>query len=443
MSAFLLRFQHGYIPSVPVTRLLSGQRSQGAPGTLTSPSGAYVIYANGVLDPVNFTLANDLSFQCVKTYNASFGGQTCLQIATNTVFGGGWQPASNWGVIPPSGFDMSPYTALQFDINIPSNAGLYVGAHYTRATGNDIGTSTSATQGSSCFAGVTPNTWTTVTVPLANIASLSSYNFYKFAIGTNQSNQTFYLNNVKLLAGNTGWILRGVGALESGFITGGSGVTSDYTWLPNSLNATLYAINNPPAKASVLNGTVASNTLTVNSLTSGTINGGEALFYNSGTQATIGFGGPTTYPLSAPPGGLPATAPPVTGISMGTAPYQANITGVKVTSTGTNPIWYAYHTGGIDLTPFANLTFGAIPTKAGYGYSLRLVDINQGFVGSAVAAAGHAIHDFGVSTGSFTVYTVPLSAFGGIPSTIGGVQITETSANTTNVWYMSAIGFTS
>lgn len=404
-------------------------------------AGAQSLYANGVFDPT-FPASNDLSFAMTITSNYT-GPNVCpgstqsMQLVANSVFGGGWQPGSLWRTIPPNGFDTLPYTKLQFSINTPVPANMSLSAHYPRSTGNDIGISTSATQGSSYF-GIPANTWTTVTVPLTAFGSLGCRNFYKFSLGPNVAS-TLYVDNVQWIQGNQAWVFQGTGAPAASWTDASVNAAADYTWLPQSLNPGvqgLFAINSPSALASQFVASCAGNVMTVTSLQSGAINIGDtACWLNNlggSSSPTITGGAYPNYTLS--------TSQTVNSQEWSSAPAQALITGIKLTSTVVGATLKLRHPSFL-LTPYTVFTMGAIPTKAGYGYQVQFYDTTGAAVGNAVNAATYTQHQFGISTGSFTVYDIPLSAFGTLPANIGGVSIKETSANAANTTYFSAIGF--
>lgn len=118
---------------------------------------------------------------------------------------------------------------------------------------------------------------------------------------------------------------------------------------------------------------------------------------------------------------------------------------MKVTTTAITPSITFTKSGGFSLTGLNRFTFGQLSTKAGYGYSCQFLNTSAVLVGNAVTMASYTLQDFGVqaSPQNWTVYDAPLSAFGAIGATVGGVRVTETSGNTTNAFYLSAPAFTS
>lgn len=423
-----------------------GNSLESAASNSVTPSAAsnLTVYANGVRAS-QFPTATDLSFQCVRNENYSGpspppcpGSAKSMQVATNTVFGGGWQPGSLWTTIPPNGFDDSQYTQLQLSVYTPVPSSMYMGSHYSRSTGNDINASTSATQNSTCWQ-IPANTWSTVTIPLSSVAMLGAKNFYKFAIGSNSNNITYYVDNVKLLAGNVGWAFQGTAAPAAGWTDAsfnlGTGAV-DYTWLPGSLNAGLYAINNPPSAASQFTASASGTALTVASIQSGSINIGDTVCHNTSTAVgTIQSGSFPNYVLSASAGTVAA------GTTWAGAPAQSTITGIKLSASVVNGTLKLTH-ASFSIAPYTTFTFGVIATKNGYGYQVQFYDTSGVAVGNAVNPSSTTTqHDFGLSTSSWTVHNMPLSLFGSLPSNIGGVSIQETSVNTPNATYFSAIGF--
>lgn len=428
-----------YTFKVTATNAVGTSLPSGASNSVTpTASSNFSVYANGTLSSL-WPSSPVLSFSVTLNYSSTTqvcpGSTVSLQCATTSAFGGGWQPSSLWTTIPPNGFDDRIYTQMSFSLYTPTPSSMYVSSHYSRATGNDISASTSLTQGSTALA-ITANTWTTVTLPLSCIAMLGQANGYKFAIGTNGNMLTYYVDNVQLIPGNLAWVFQGTGAPVSGWTDASINATPNYTWLPGSLNAGLYALNNPANPASVFTASCTGTTMTVTALTSGSINIGDTACWQGnlgGSSApTIASGTYPTYTLS--------TSQTVASQSWASAPAQSKITGCSLTAAVANGTLKITNTS-FTVTPYTTFTFGVIPTKSGYGYQVQMLNTSGVAVGTAVTAASYTQHDFGISTGSFTVYNIPLSAFGAIGSAIGGFTIKETSANTSNVTYFSAIGF--
>jgi hypothetical protein len=408
-----------------------------APSNSVTPvaSTNYVMYSNGAMDTANWPDAQNVSFGLTtQTYtspnNPKPGHTQSLLLTYAAPFGGGWQRSSNWGNIPPAGFDASAFTRVKFSIYTPAKTGLYLSQHYTRSTGDDIATSTSVTQGSTSLTAITLNAWYDVTLFLSSLGGLSSYNMYKCNLPGNNVALTCQLDDVIYIPGNTGWIFRGrLSGLESGW-TDASTATANYAFLPQTLGANCYSINNPPAKASVFNGSVTGGVLTVNSVTSGTIAVGDALFYNSAVKGTITAGSGTIWTVTGSPGNQAS-------IAMGSAPPAKSIPAVKMTPSGANQLWKVAH-AGFDLTPYTYFTFGVIPSNAASVFKVQFYNTSGVPVGSLITAGStYTEHNFGTGT-TWTVYNMVLTDFGAIGSTIGGVSIQESAGS---VWYHSADGF--
>jgi hypothetical protein len=127
----------------------------------------------------------------------------------------------------------------------------------------------------------------------------------------------------------------------------------------------------------------------------------------------------------------------------GTTQTVAEVTAIAVTGTSVHSALTFSYAGGFSLSGLNRFTFGALPTKSGYGYTVQFYDTSGVAVGNAVNVAAYAPIDFGVNTSNWTVYDFPLSDAGTLPASIGSVKITETSSNSTNEWYITAPGFTS
>jgi hypothetical protein len=401
-----------------------------------------MMYSNGVIDQAKWPSGDDYTFggtdnykdtthpESGHTYDLSLTGQYA-----------GWQQATNWS-LPyqggTNGVDLSPYTQLQFDVYLSSDNDLNgISAHYTRSTGDDVATCTSVSDVQAVAGSLSGGAWhTAVRVPLAFLGMLSSYNTYKLSLQENHG--PTYFDNVQFVAGNTGWIHSGASALESGWADASTTLTASYAWVPQSLNpggafnaqstTGLFAINNPRPAAEIT-GSLAGTTLTVSAVTSGAVTVGQYLFGNGvAANVTIVSGSGSTWTVSASSGS-------VTSQSMTAGFTQAQVDAISLSGSGT---WRVNHGGGFSISTDDHLTFGAIPTASGYEYLVQLYDTSGAAVGTSVNAAGSAYtpNDFGVQTASFTVYSIPVTAFGSIGSTIGGVSI-QVNQKT----YLSAVGF--
>lgn len=372
-----------------------------------------------------------------------------LALTCNNVFNVGWQQGSNWGQVPPVGVDTSAFTKFQFDIWPINAAGISYGAHYTRATGDDIACSASL-DNINGLPGVSlvANQWNTVSVPLSCGGMLSAYNYYKASVQQNcTTGQQFWLDNIQFVVGNTSWIYRGEGVPATGWADATpAGASADYTYLPNTatnpttgISSALYAINNPPKPAAQFTGSVASSTLTVSAVISGTIAVGQSVFYNNNA-------GPSDLLITSNLGGgqwgLSAAAP-TSSINMASGPPQNTIPVIHLTTTVLGGMLKLTYSGGFPLASLDGgyLTFGARPSLSGYGYQVQFYDTSGATLGSAVTAASYTPDDHGIATDKFTVYNIPLSAFGSLGASIGGISIKDTSSNSANSILFSALGF--
>jgi hypothetical protein len=275
-----------------------------------------------------------------------------------------------------------------------------------------------------------------IRIPLCFLGMMSSYNAYKVSI--QQITGPTYFDNVQFVAGNTGWVVSGSSTLESGWVDASTTLTADYAWVPQSLNpggafdphATtgLFAINNPP-QAAEFTGSLSGTTLTVSGVSAGAITAGQYVFGNGVAADTrIVTGSGATWTVSASSGTVGAE-------SMTAGFTQAQVDALSLSGSGT---WRANYGSGFSLSRYAQFTFGAIPTSSGYEYAVQLYDTSGSAVGSSVNAVGSAYtpNDFGVQSSNFTVYSIPLKAFGSVGSAIGGVSITVNQKT-----YLSAVGF--
>jgi hypothetical protein len=126
-------------------------------------------------------------------------------------------------------------------------------------------------------------------------------------------------------------------------------------------------------------------------------------------------------------------------VSPGTSAVSTNA--IQLSVTAANGELKITNSAGFSVAAYDHLTFGAVPTQSGYAYSVQLYDTAGAAVGTAVNPAAYTGYDQGVSTSLWTTYCIPLSAFGSIGSSIGGLAIQDKSGKATNTTYFSAIGF--
>ncbi len=400
------------------------------------------MYANGVINRSNWPAGNDYTYNGTDNYLSTAQVEDGHTYSLALTSGGsppsvGWQQATNWAAYPPNGLDISGYTWLEFDIYSPWAASVYgMLAHYTRSTGDDIAVSTGVPN----MANVTTfpiNSWLTgVRVPLSSLGMLDSYNYYKYAIQEYGQAGTFYLDNVQFIAGPVAWVYRGTGALVSGWTDASTGVTVNYGVSPQSLNAALYAINNPATAASEFTGSITGTTMAVSALTGVILDG----------QTVVGSNNPNGSTTVVSGSGATWTITPSQTVgsgSMSTATGQAAVNILSLSFTSEAGVWRTTYGAGFSIADYEYFTFGAIPTKTPYAYLMRIYNTQGAQIGNSVNPASYTLNDFGVQLENFTVYNVPLSAFA-LPAgttTIGGVSIEDNTTNTTNLVYLSAVGF--
>jgi hypothetical protein len=424
----------------------------GAGGGQTTVYG----YSNGVLQGP-YANGQDLSggtMNYLNTTNLEAGHQ--YNLAASGAFAQ-WQYASNWtpyyqqivpGTPGTNGYDLSPFTWLTLDICVPAGGSAFtLVAHYMRGDeyrGADIQVCTSIPPDVlNQVPGVTLSVgWNyNVKIPLAFIGLLSNYNFYKYGIQQTVAGPVLY-DNEGFITGNVGWIYRGNpnNGLESGWVDASVNATSNYLYLPNSFNASLYAINHPPSAAANFTASVTGGTQ-LNILVpsaQGTIVAGQTLFYAGcpvgGVPILSGSG--NTWTLGTNVGTLSSQ-------QMMSVLQQSAVCVNQLSVTATGGMWMAKCPAGFSLAPYTYFTFGGLPTLTGNDYSIQVYNTSYAPIGTAInpnVVGTYTPYDFGVNTTAFTVFAVPLSALGVSGNTIGAVSITDTSGNTTNTILLSAIG---
>jgi hypothetical protein len=152
------------------------------------------------------------------------------------------------------------------------------------------------------------------------------------------------------------------------------------------------------------------------------------------TSFGTGTGGAGTYNLSFAPG---------TATNAAAAAFSGT-TAAQITNSALNGLWKVTQ-ASFSLSGYARFTFGVLPTNTTHSWQVQFYDTSGVATGSAVAIAANSLtytwNDNG--TGGWTVYVIPLSAFGSLPANIGGVSIQDTSSVASNIWYLSAIALMS
>jgi hypothetical protein len=362
----------------------------------------------------------DLSFGGSRpVYNDTTHPQTGHAFDLYVPAGTAWQPASNYNSghpsgsgIGPFGYDMSADTWMTFDI-WTAYPGQTYDIHF-----EDLGNANGGTadqQASSYvdsvlkvpgigFSQFKSGGWTTVKIPLAYLGHLGMHAAYKFYIrdnsnwgGGNGISEPFYLDNVAFVPGNYSWIYDG-GAV-------------------NSWNSSSKTWNYDPSTP--LNGWRDATP--------------------AGAIANYGFNPETlTALLSHGANSLNGLVTPGYGSSI----VSSNVIELLTTSLG--GMWKVANSAGMSLSPYQYLTFGLQPTNSTHSYEVQFYDTKGAAVGAALPIAENSVYtnkDRGNTGGYWTVYNIPLSDFGSLPATIGGLSIKDTSGLPINTIYISAPGF--
>jgi hypothetical protein len=337
--------------------------------------------------------------------------------------GAGWQPASSFNSgfpnndtdYGPYGFNMrqgggGPYTWMTFDVwtQNPSDQLLLYFEYLGSWSGNSADQPANANVPSLLTvpgASVKAGTWSTVRVPLAFVGQLGVPGVYKFAIKDNSGPRTFYVDRVGFVQGGFSWIYDG--GQPTGWNTSGAMANGGWSQDPATpLNGWADASSGAKANYSV---DPATNAHLQNTLT----------FNNGSSNGTTGLRTP----------GYGNLAP-------------TDVIQLSVNSSGGE--WKVTHPNGFNLSPYTYLTFALLPTNGLYSYQVRFYSTSGSAIGSPVSigpGSPYTPYDFGPNGGAWTVYAIPLSAFGSIGGTVGGVSIQDTSGLSSNTLYISAPGF--
>jgi Cellulase (glycosyl hydrolase family 5) len=337
---------------------------------------------------LNTVWSQDLSYGTITIkYNDTTvpqSGQTYDALFTVSGTAGGWQPAAN-----THAEDIHLYTWMTIDWRPTSSASSpQMQWHYAQGS-NDFYTC-AALNGFTEWGNAAPtqNAWNpNQKVPLAAFGQLGQHSAYKFFVVENGPGSTgFAVDRVGFIPGNYIWLYNG-GAYNGsgndastplqGFSDASVNATSSYSTLPTVANAGL-----------------------VSSLT----------------------GMVTPSSSSSPPTNC-----------------------IEVSTTALNGAWKILNSSGLNISSYTYFTFGAYPSKASPLYSVQFYDTTGAALGPLVACASYfgntALSSPITSTPLWPVCCVPLSVFTGLGSTIGGVAIIDETSNTTNVFYLSGIGF--
>jgi hypothetical protein len=374
---------------VVVTADAGDAHSKVGPDAMTTPDGSdtggstFYVYENGALSPL---WQKDYSFGTpVEDFHDTTHpepGHT-YDFSFSSPGGGGWQPVTtNYGGagglgIGPFGWDISPYTYMTLDLWPPSASDAY------DMQWHYVGDVTGGTTDLAASAYV--STITNWAGPLTNGEWNRGLKIPLAALGQlgNASVYKFFFRDNT--SGTNPLYLDNVGFLPGTFAWVYSGDTGPASgWSDASSGATAdYSYQPADFSASL-----------------------------------VSLNGPTTP---------------------GTSAVSKNVIALSVTSSG--GMLKLRDSGGFTVSSFDHLTFGAVPTKSGYSYAVQLYDTSGTAIGTAVDPKSYTGDDQGTSTSLWTIYCIPLSAFGTVPASIGGLSIEDKSGASTNTLYFSAIGF--
>jgi hypothetical protein len=366
------------------------------PPVTPPPNGNLYIYQNGTGAGNNFTSVFGVDLSYSVTINGHDTTVPQLNYDMKIMGGGGWQPAANnfggnngYGV-GPFGADTHAYTYLTIDL-YPTDSTYpfdmqshYVGSYSGTNGATDTTTPSWITDISRIVGPLTPNTWNKgLKIPLSALGQLGEWAQYKFFFRehTNSTAGVYYLDNVGFVPGSYSWIYDG-GANNGGWNPGNGG-QGQGNW------------GNDPA--TLLNG-----------------------WTDASTGATVSY--------SQDPSGLP-----VAGSLNGVTQPGLNAVPTKVIAVSglqTGGKWAVSH-AGFETASYDHLTFALLPTAAGYTYTAT---VN----GTSVNIAQYTFHDWGANSNMWTVYNIPLSAFGS-PGSITSISIQDSA--TTGSFYITAPGF--
>ena len=260
------------------------------------------------------------------------------------------------------------------------------------------------------------NTWVTMQMPLTCTGQLLQHSFYKDSIKDNNENTLdCYFADVGYVSGAAEWIFSG-GACNgtwgaTAYVGGGGNLDpAGYCWYNDS--------------AGLLNGWTNNS-----SAVGGTIN------YSFVTQPTLSQLIP--YQNANGASGLSGLCQP--GLSSAVAQYPYVI---QVTPAAANDGWQILNSSGRNVSGYNYLTFGHLPTNASFGLTVQLTNASGTPIGNSISANSYT-HDAwgpgsGAGTTNWTVYNIPLSAFGSVGSTVHGIQVTDSGGH---IFYITAPAF--
>ena len=351
----------------------------------------YFVYSNGVFDYTNFPANNDYSYGITEAYTDTTytqGGHAYSAKIASTAYGG-WQPASNWSN-SPYGANLAALTgspnATHFIFKArawAANQDLSVYIEYKAPGFGDQVVCAQVNSLVSAFGAMSDTQFTQYSIPMSSISGLgpgAQNHFYKWATHFVVPG-TFSYDDVGWTGGYLSLIENGTGSIVSPWVdASGGGATCNYNVVPTN-------------------------------------------FGSNATQpfSLMGFNNPT---------GNPSTA---------TVSYAYAV----LTGTTAHGYWKATNSLGFNTSPYTNFTFGAQPTKSGYGFVVSAYNTSGTLLGSVTIAhnSPYTLYDVGVSATQWIVYNIPLTALNAAGTTIGAVEIYDNSTNVNNVTSLGAIGF--
>ncbi len=117
--------------------------------------------------------------------------------------------------------------------------------------------------------------------------------------------------------------------------------------------------------------------------------------------------------------------------------------GTKAISWTVKAAWgglYLHSDTGVSSSPFANLSFALEATQAGQAVSVVLEDVHDNPLGPVVKL--NSTYGGQPIAGSWKLYSIPLSALGGVNKTVGGIIIQDESGKAEPPMYVDQIALT-
>jgi hypothetical protein len=397
-------------------------------GTGTGPqSGAMIeyLYHNGlgVTIQIPGSNASNTHLSALFLFELSFNlngqdstgsvlsGHTYSLKASQTGYGGGWQPAGsqttgwqNYGQGPYS-VDIRPFVALTFALNPQAGTDQFdMHTEYNGLLGNNDVQASCRLNDIKSLPGIpklASGAWNAgITVPLPYLCYTHNAQYYKFFFRelNGGSNSTWYMDDVGFVTGNWHVIYDGGGPVT--YSAGAGNWSSNSSALLNSwTDSSNAAVNYSYAAAGLTN-----------------LEGGVG-----------GLVGGSANGLAQP----------------GILNSWTNV--IQVVTSGNGGYWQVRNTGGVALAGLDHVTLAVLPTNNTHSWTLQALDSNGTPIGNAVTLPGvgtYSDQDHGAGSGAhttdYTIINVPISALGSIGSTMYGLRLTDTANVGANTFYISA-----